>query len=379
MYYLKHHFNPDFDRLHLRPSEKSEGIEATGVDLYNLGYAQNVLAGQTLAELIPIKEPGPEHDLRFCMDQPVLPVGVNTCVAPNNPLLLLATVSGQVSYQNHKITVKALLNVPQDVDFKTGNIFFIGDVAVHGSVRAGFAVHGNNVRVMGMVEGANVRAHANLLVEGGVWGGVGERGVVHAGGNLKVNFLEKAEARSRGNMLINKNCLFSTVYAGSSLAVQGKMYGGEFNASGNILAGEQLGNRAEIATVVHLGYDPITMLRLKRVENIIVEQTRTIKHLMAVAGHLPVDTNETTRRLQYLKEDLIRHKEEREKYVKAMIEAEKKASHCRLICRGTVYPGVEITIGRVYMKVERQYIKFMFYLGGRGIVAEPIPAGLNIK
>ncbi|MBO4300582.1 MAG: DUF342 domain-containing protein, partial [Desulfovibrio sp.] len=288
MYYLMHHFNPDFDRLHLKPSEK--GTEATGSDLYNLGYAQNVLAGQKLAELIPIDEPGPEHDPRFCINQPVLPVGFNTCVDPNNPMVLLASASGHVFYMNDKITVKTLLNVPQDVDFKTGNIFFIGDVAVHGSVKAGFAVHGNNVRVMGVVEGADVRAHTHLLIEGGVWGGVGEKGLVHAGGNLKCQFLEKAEARARGNMLLNQNCLFSTVYAGASLAVQGKIYGGEINATGNILAGTQLGNRAEISTVVHLGYDPITTLHLKRIDKLIAEQSQTIKHLSAVAGHLPVDT-----------------------------------------------------------------------------------------
>lgn len=376
MYYLMHHFNPDFDRLHLKPSEN--GTEATGADLYNLGYAQNVLAGQKLAELIPINEPGPGQDPRFCSDQPILPVGFNTCVDPSNPLALLATASGHVFYMNDKITVKTLLNVPQDVDFKTGNIFFIGDVAVHGSVKAGFSVHGNNVRVMGVVEGADVRAHTHLLVEGGVWGGVGEKGLVHAGGNLKCSFLEKAEARARGNMLVNQNCLFSTVYAGASLAVQGKVYGGEINASGNVFAGAQLGNRAEIGTVVHLGYDPITTLHLKRLEAIIADQAQTIKHLTAVAGHLPVDTNATTLRLQFLKEEQQRHLEDRERLMKKMTEAEKLASRCRLLCQGTVFPGVEITIGRVYMRVERQYIKSMFYLGDREIVVEPMPATVKM-
>ncbi len=376
MYYLMHHFNPDFDRLHLKPSEN--GTEATGVDLYNLGYAQNVLAGQKLAELIPIEEPGPGQDPRFCSDQPILPVGLNTCVDPSNPLALLATASGHVFYMNDKIAVKTLLNVPQDVDFKTGNIFFIGDVAVHGSVKAGFSVHGNNVRVMGVVEGANVRAHTHLLVEGGVWGGVGEKGLVYAGGNLKCSFLEKAEARARGNMLVNQNCLFSTVYAGASMVVQGKVYGGEINALGNVFAGTQLGNRAEISTVVHLGYDPITTLHMKRLEAIIAEQAQVIKHLTAVAGHLPVNANATTLRLQFLREKQQQHQEERERLMKKMTEAEKQISRCRLLCQGTVFPGVEITIGRVYMRVERQYIKSMFYLGDREIVVEPMPATVKM-
>ncbi|MBQ9406282.1 MAG: DUF342 domain-containing protein [Desulfovibrio sp.] len=376
MYYLTHYFNPDFDRLHLKPSDT--GTVATGSDLYNLGYAQNVLAGQKLAELIPIDELGPEHDIRFCRDQPILPVGFNTCVDPTNPLVLLAKASGHVYYLNDRITVKTLLNVPQDVDFNTGNIFFVGDVAVHGSVRAGFAVHGNNVRVMGIVEGADVRAHGHLLIDGGVWGGVGEKGLVHAGGNLKCNFLEKAEARACGNMLLNQNCLFSTVYAGSSLAVNGKVYGGEIHATGSILANTQLGNRAEIPTTIQLGYDPVTTLHLKRIDKLVVEQAQTIRHLTAVAGHLPVDTNETTRRLAYLKMEQQRHLEERSVLLKKMLEDEKLIARCRLVCQGRVYPGVEISIGRVYMKVERQYIKSMFYLGDGQIIAEPVPTTVKV-
>ena len=42
----------------------------------------------------------------------------------------IAAAKGYVFYLNGKITVKTLLNVRQDVSFQTGNIFFVGDMAV---------------------------------------------------------------------------------------------------------------------------------------------------------------------------------------------------------------------------------------------------------
>ena len=67
--------------------------------------------------------------------------------------------------------MKHLLNVRQDVSFQTGNIHFVGDMCVHGSVRAGFSVHANNVRIMGMVEGGCVKARRDLVIDVGARGG----------------------------------------------------------------------------------------------------------------------------------------------------------------------------------------------------------------
>ena len=158
-YYLRHYFNPDFDYLNLKP-----GGDNGSSDVYSLGYVQNVIAGQVLAELTPLTAAESGYDKRFVLDKAVFPMGGNTHVDPRYPNYLLASSKGYVFYLNGKITVKTLLNVRQDVSFQTGNIFFVGDMAVHGSVRAGFSVQGNNVRIMGMVEGGVVRARRDLIV-----------------------------------------------------------------------------------------------------------------------------------------------------------------------------------------------------------------------
>lgn len=50
--YLRHYFDPNFDYQSLRPTPAGQG----DTDCYNLGYVQNVVKGQILAELVPLAE-----------------------------------------------------------------------------------------------------------------------------------------------------------------------------------------------------------------------------------------------------------------------------------------------------------------------------------
>ena len=249
-YYLRHYFNPDFDYLRPKPGVGEDGESS---DLYSLGYVQNVIAGQLLAEVIPLEQAGAEPDPRFVLSRPVLPGGANTRVDPAYPNYLLSTSNGYVFYNNGKITVKRLLNVRQDVSFRTGNIFFVGDMAVHGSVRSGFSVQANNLRIMGMVEGGVARARRDLMVDGGARGGAGQHCLLDAGDKLLTPFLEKIEARARGNMVVEKYCLYSTVYAGANMVVREQVYVSTINAYGSVYVGRQLGNKAAISTKIYLG------------------------------------------------------------------------------------------------------------------------------
>ena len=280
-YYLRHYFNPDFDYLRPKPGIDEDGESS---DLYSLGYVQNVIAGQLLAEVIPLEQAGAEPDPRFVLSRPVLPGGANTRVDPAYPNYLLSTSNGYVFYNNGKITVKRLLNVRQDVSFRTGNIFFVGDMAVHGSVRSGFSVQANNLRIMGMVEGGVARARRDLMVDGGARGGAGQHCLLDAGDKLLTPFLEKIEARARGNMVVEKYCLYSTVYAGANMVVREQVYGSTINAYGSVYVGRQLGNKAAISTKIYLGYDPLSIRQLEKIDKIISGLSQSITHLKAVVG-----------------------------------------------------------------------------------------------
>lgn len=370
-YYLRHYFNPDFDHQAAKPGGGLGTDE--NADVYSLGYAQNVIAGQILAEIIPLSEVSGNYDSRFVLDEERLPAGPNTRIDPAYPRYLLSAAKGYVFYNAGKITVKSLLNVRQDVSFRTGNIFFVGDMAVHGSVRSGFSVQANNIRIMGMVEGGIVRARRDLMIEGGARGGSGQHGLISAGGKLSTPFAEKIEVRSRGNMAIDKYCLYSTVYAGANMIVRGQMYGSTVNAYNTVYVGAQLGNRAAVPTKVYLGYDPLAIRQLENLDAKMATLSQTITHLKAVAGHLPPDTNETTRKLAHARASRDRIRERRNLLWERLSANKDVQQACRLMAPGRVFPGVEISIGNAYMLVERVYENSVFRLCYDDIVVEPMP------
>ena len=369
-YYLRHYFNPDFDYLRPKPGIDEDGESS---DLYSLGYVQNVIAGQLLAEVIPLEQAGAEPDPRFVLSRPVLPGGANTRVDPAYPNYLLSTSNGYVFYNNGKITVKRLLNVRQDVSFRTGNIFFVGDMAVHGSVRSGFSVQANNLRIMGMVEGGVARARRDLMVYCGARGGAGQHCLLDAGDKLLTPFLEKIEARARGNMVVEKYCLYSTVYAGANMVVREQVYGSTINAYGSVYVGRQLGNKAAISTKIYLGYDPLSIRQLEKIDKIISGLSQSITHLKAVAGHLPPDANEASRKLARLVEQRERIMKQRTELWSKLYLDENYMQNCRLMVPGKVYPGVEISVGRAFMLVERPYENVLFRLCYDDIIVEPLP------
>ncbi|MDR1776779.1 MAG: FapA family protein [Desulfovibrio sp.] len=367
-YYLRHYFDPDFN--HLKPKTTHRDNVS---DMYSMGYVQNVINGQVLAEIVPFEQAGENHDPRFVLNDPVFPSGANTRVDPAHPQYLLAAANGYVFYIGGRITVKCLLNVRQDVCFQTGNIFFVGDMAIHGSVRSGFSIQGNNVRIMGMLEGGEARARKDIMIEGGARGGAGQRCLVTAGGKILTPFLEKVEARSRDNIMVEKFCLYSTIYAGANLIVRDQLYGSTINAYGTVYVGKQLGNKAGLTTKIFLGYDPLSIRHLEKIDDMISSMSQSMTHLTAVAGHLPPNSNEASRKLAKLTEERQQLMHTRDNLWNRLYADEKLSSACRLSVPGIVYPGVEIYIGRAFMMVERVYQNVSFRLCYDDIMVEPLP------
>jgi len=361
-YYLRHYFDPDMDHLALKPRVNS-GDKA---DRYNLGYVQNVISGQVLAEMVPMAGIGSTSltalEPRFFLSDPVLPQGPNTRIDPKYPQYLLADTNGYVFYHEGLITVKQLLNVRGDVDFRTGNIFFVGDIAVHGNVRAGFDIQANRILIKGMVEGGVVRARGDLALVGGARGGASDRCLLSAGANLRLPFVEKAELRAGNTIYVERTCQHSTVFAGSSLVVKDRLQGGVIHARNTIYVANQLGTSTAARTAIFLGYNALRVRQLEKLDVHLDELATRVAHYTAVAGHLPPDATPTTRKLAMARQKLELFRQRREQLWGALAEDEHHAHSCCLVVPGTVHPGVEISIGRAFFVVETVYTNAVFQL-----------------
>ena len=127
-------------------------------------------------------------------------------------------------------------------------------------------------------------------------------------------------------------------------------------------------------TKVYLGYDPLNIRHLEKIDQMIATLSQAITHLKAVAGHLPPDASETSRKLARLtaqREVIMRRRTELWSHLS---QDENNLQNCRLMVAGVVHPGVEISIGRAFMMVERPYENVLFRLCYNDIVVEPLPA-----
>ncbi len=364
--YLKHYFDPDLSQRLLKPTPNVQKKR----DLYNLGFVQNVQKGQVLAEFVPLSTVE-IYDPRFVYKHAVFPQGRNTHVDMDNPVCLVASETGFVAYVDGFITVQTVLNVRSNIDFHTGNVRFVGDVGVHGDVRAGFEVRGENVRIQGMVEGGHVCAAHDLAIGGGARSGLGKQCILKAGNTARMAFAEKVEIQARGNVLIEKNCLHSTVYGGNNSLVHGRMVGGTMHSRQSVVVTGDLGNRAAVSTRIFLGYDSLRIRKLDRIEAAIKPLVEKIRHLKAVAGHLPVEANDLSRKLaraRRKRDAFIRSRDYLWQSLEAPIEALKQ---CKLVVYGEVFPGVEVAIGQIFYLVERPCRSVVFYLGNDEIVCAP--------
>ncbi|WP_319763991.1 FapA family protein [Maridesulfovibrio sp.] len=352
---LKHYFDPDFDYTHLRPVEKNDG----SVDYYNMGYVQSVIVGQVLAQWQETEDEGScGMGLRHFPTK-TFPRGPNTKVNPDNTDQLIATRNGYVFYNEEGlITVKELLNVRGDVNLSTGNIFFVGDMVVHGSIKSGLDVKANNINVKGVIEQANVHAAGFLKCDGGIKGN--SKGTVEAKGTLRTGFCENATLVSSGNIIIDKNCMHTTVYCEGKFAVKGRFAGGKCYSDQIVFIGEQLGGGLSAASQIVVGYNPALLLQIDKIStqiSVLEDETRQLQKLMTNGAST---TAEFTQKIEKC-EMKIRFLKAKKKQLWEKIQQTEKLENCRIMVHGVIKSGVEISIGPAYMQINEPLENVFFY------------------
>jgi uncharacterized protein (DUF342 family) len=375
MYYLHHYFDPDFRHTQLSPVPETDG----SVSPRYLGYVQNVVCGQVLAELTDLKfVPENTRDPRFIYHERYLPVGPNCAPHAENPDKIVAVANGYVFYNNGLISVKKLLNIRSDLGFHTGNVFFVGDVAVHGDVQTGFALNAVNILVKGHIESSKVKGIGDVVCLKGIRGNETPASgddadkhdpdarvpstLVEAGGNLRLPFCEYVQLRAHGNIVIDGSCLHSLLYVGGNLAVKGRLQGGTVYSNGLVYVEGRLGSDYSMPTRVMLGYDAFNYLQLQKIETRITYLKDRKAFFESMSSRNPVMEQEYADRLNLVKHELraLSHKH---KILWNRFETDgRQASECRLVVHGTVMPGCEIYIGAGYLQTSDTDSDVTFFL-----------------
>jgi uncharacterized protein (DUF342 family) len=354
------------------------------VDFRELDLVENVEAGQILATKKPPEE-GVAGRTVTGKSLPAKPgrnvqieIGKNVKLSDDG-MSAISTINGQVLLVVGKINVEPVYTVEGDVNFKTGNILFLGTVIVKGNVEDGFTVKAaGNIEVMGSVGKCMLDAEGEIIVHQGILGK--NEGKVRAGSNLVAKFIENARIEVEENVLVSDGIIHSFVDANKRILCQGKrasIVGGRLRAANEIHA-KTLGSVAGTETILEVGIDPKSKEKLsqafRRKEELeksleeLVRNISTLENLKKVQREFPEDKQKNLSELNDKRSEILRELEEIggvineiNTYLQSIKVSGKVSASDR------VFPGVKIFIKNENLIVRNEFKNVTFSLEDKEI------------
>jgi uncharacterized protein (DUF342 family) len=269
---------------------------------------------------------------------------------------ILSTSEGRVIVESQKISVEEVLVVKGDVDYRVGHILFPGDVVIEGGVAAGFKVYsGGSISIKDTMDAFDISAKRDLICAQGMIGK--EHGQVRVGGNLKAKFVENASVAVRGNAEIPGSIVGSKLYILGKLSMgdKGRIVGGELFATHGVICGF-LGGTTRPVTTINVGVDFTIQQKLDQAGTVLRELSIRLSRLQNMAATRPDAA-------------VIKARDQADAKLKALAtyiaELSKRVDiddGAIVDVRGTVYPGVVITICHIKVSVEEPLKKSRFHL-----------------
>lgn len=157
------------------------------IDFLDRGVINSVEPGEVLAYWHPPVEGKPGTDVYGNVVEPRPPKHARFLVGTgvklmDNGRIAVAEIAGRPCFEYNRLCVRSQLVIPGDVDVKTGNIEFKGDVIVLGDVHESLTIKaGGMVEVKGSVFHARIIAGSRVMIHKNLIGGH-----VSVGGDLAV-------------------------------------------------------------------------------------------------------------------------------------------------------------------------------------------------
>lgn len=224
--------------------------EDGSIDFRARGESPFVKRGQLLAEKRPMEQPKSGIDvfgdtlLVGEVDDAPLLGGQGTELSEDG-LKLKAGLTGQPSMDiKGVISVLEAFTVKGDVDYKTGNINFNGNVIVTGAVKEGFTVECQDLTA-NEISGAVIRIKGDLKVSNGI-----VNAEIETEGGVQAKFLNNVVLYGYGNVMITREIMKSRIAVSGSLNNETGRVTGSTVAARKGLSVKQIGTEiAEYSTV----------------------------------------------------------------------------------------------------------------------------------
>jgi len=357
--------------------------DAQQIDYHEQHLVENVVDRQVLARIKPLSEDDfpkavdTETQQFFVVEDPSELLGENVTIPQEDPHIIVSTTNGYVKVENNRIEVHDTLIIDGDVNFKTGNLTFIGKIIVRGSVFSGFSVKAKQLIVEGSIENARIDIDEDLIVRGGIIACQNQG--VYCGGTVLTKYIENSRIEARGNIFIEKSSLHSQLTTNGSIIFlhePGVIVGGSCQVKNSIYA-KIIGAKWATPTKISLGVDPFLIQKSLKLEEAISAKQEELKahqdRLEEIqlffeqeqvskeeAAELREEQELLQAKLVYLNEQLLQERESLNSLKEKIKLDQEVNTNCRLYAFDTLFPGVEITIKESSLKSDAVH-KHIFY------------------
>jgi uncharacterized protein (DUF342 family)/response regulator RpfG family c-di-GMP phosphodiesterase len=331
-----YHFNTESD---------SAGIinEDGSIDFRYRGDSPFVKRGQLLAEKIPMEQPKSGVDvfgetlLVGDVDDIPLEGGEGTELSEDG-LKLTATITGQPSVDvKGVISVLESFTVKGDVDFKTGNINFNGNVIVTGTIKEGFLVECEELTA-NEINGGIIRNKGDLKISNGII-----NADIQTEGSVQAKFLNKAKLYGYGDMMVTREIMESYIAISGALNNETGRITASTIAARKGLSVKQIGTEKSEYSTIKAGADDHIQWIAEKYDTKIQKIQKDLEFIIGkkmeydeAYNALHVDiANQTfaqekiTKKIDFLENRIseIKEKEEKTKIAKELKELEATVKH----------------------------------------------------
>ncbi len=279
-------------------------------------------------------------------------------------LTLHALIDGQLSVHRNTVHVLPTYEVNGDISLKTGNIDFVGNVIIRGSIPPGFEVKaGGDIHVIGTVEAATLKAGGSVSINAGIVGQ--NKSLIEAEGDVMTTFINQGDIHVGGDIKVEQTIFHSKCTArGKIICTKGKglIVGGSISA-GNGIEANEIGNDMQTSTSLFIGVFEKDIQRkkeleerLKKSKDDLIKLAKLLKVYVTKEEKGTLTAQEITIKLK-VQQSLRQAKQVMDEVAAKLEEFDDEVSTDQGFIRvaKTVYPNVVVQFGKYRRKLTSPY------------------------
>lgn len=286
----------------------------------------------------------------------------------------LALKSGELRLSGNKLSISDTKEIAGDIDEKTGDIVFPGNLVLTGQIQSGRALKiSGNLTITGDAGASLLSANESVTMNGGMRGG--GKGTVWAKKTIQITFAENAHLLAGQDISVDNYCFQCTVKTNGRQLMKGNpaiLLGGNIRASQGIEVFE-LGSEKTIRTSISFGQNYLIGDQIEVSEKEVKNIQESIKKIDA---EMKAATSDNLR-IQTLRAQKLEFLKRNEKLtVKIFMLKEQFETHIisNIKVNNIVYPGVILESHGRYFEVREQkcHVIFIFDQSSGQIICNSI-------